>query len=90
MLTFEEMEKLRIELSNLRQRRDELILELGEYARENNDLRENSAYLHTEQKIQLIDAQIARILAEFTKLNIEKIKVAYALKKPRKPSKFDF
>lgn len=83
-------EQWRADLFKLRASRDSMILELSLYAQENGDLRENSGYIHMEQKIQLVDAQIAEILAEFGKHNIEKTKAKHALKKPRKVSKFDF
>ena len=73
-------EKLREELAELRERRDKLIGEAGEYAQEHNDLRENSAYLHTEQKIQLVDAQIHRIIMEFEKHRLKQKQLAYAKK----------
>lgn len=79
-MILEEQEKLREELFNLRHRRDELIAELGMYAQENNDLRENSAYLHTEQKIHVLNAQIARILVEFNKHELQKKKAASKVK----------
>lgn len=80
----EKQEELRNELSRLRKKRDGLIGELGEYAQEHNDLRENSAYLHTEQKIHLVDAEIHRILSEFNKFELTKRRSAY-LKKSKKP-----
>ncbi|MBU0649629.1 hypothetical protein KJ605_02135 [Patescibacteria group bacterium] len=79
-MTPEKQEELRTELSRLRKRRDDLIADLGAYAQENSDLRENSAYLHTEQKIHLLDAQIADILAEFGKLALKQKRVAYLKK----------
>ena len=83
------MEKWRVDLFKLQKVREAMILELGLYAQENGDLRENSAYLHTEQKIHVVDAQIMEILAEFNKINLAKKKADYALKKPRKPSKLN-
>jgi transcription elongation GreA/GreB family factor len=79
-MTLEEQEKLREELFNPRRKRDELIAELGVYAQENNDLRENSAYIHTEQKIHVLNAQIARILVEFNKHELLKKKAASKVK----------
>lgn len=72
-----EIDKMRSDLIKLRNLRDSMILELGEYAQENNDLRENSAYLHTEQKIHLIDAQIDRILAVFSRIELDKKKAKH-------------
>jgi transcription elongation GreA/GreB family factor len=89
MPTPDELDKLRTELTALRAKRDAVIAELGAYAQENNDLRENSAYLHTEQKIHVLDAQIMVILAEFTKLNLAKKKANYLLTKPRRAPKVD-
>lgn len=76
-------------MSTLRSKRDDLISELGAYAQENNDLRENSAYINVERKIQFVDAQIARILWEFQKLELAKKKVAHMqkLKKSLQPVK---
>lgn len=79
-MTLEQQEELRNELSTLRSKRDDLIAELGVYAQENNDLRENSAYINVERKIQLVDAQIARVLWEFQKLELAKKKVAHLQK----------
>ncbi len=79
-MTPEKQEELRTELSKLRQKRDDLITELGMYAQENNDLRENSAYINVERKIQFVDAQIARILWEFQKLELAKKKVTHLQK----------
>ena len=76
-MTPERQEELRTELANLRQKRDDLITDLGVYAQENNDLRENSAYINTERKIQLVDAQIHRILAEFGKWELAKKRSNY-------------
>lgn len=84
-----DMEKWRTDLFKLRELRESMLLELGEYAQENNDLRENSAYIHMEQKIHIIDAQIARILEEFDKLNIAKKKARHALKKSNGLSEVD-
>lgn len=84
-MTAEEQETYRNELVTLRQKRDELISELGEYAQENNDLRENSAYINVERKIQFVDAQIARILWEFQKLELAKKKVAHMQKLKQSP-----
>ncbi|MFA5776419.1 MAG: hypothetical protein WC988_02600 [Patescibacteria group bacterium] len=84
-----DVDRWRDELINFREKRDRLITELGEYAQENRDLRENSAYLHTEQKIQIVDAQITGILAEFGKINLARKKAEHALKKPRKLSRVD-
>ena len=64
-MTEEQMEKLRNELVELHKKRDNMVAELGEFAQENNDLRENSAYIRMEQKIQLVNSQIKRILDEF-------------------------
>jgi transcription elongation GreA/GreB family factor len=88
-MTPKEQEELRAELADLRRKRDMLISELGTFAQESNDLRENSAYLHTEQVIHVIDSQIAEILREFGKFNLAKKKAAYKLKKPRKSPKVD-
>jgi len=69
-----DMEKWRTDLFKLRELRESMILELGGYAQENGDLRENSAYLHMEQKIHIVDAQIMGILAEFGKIKLAKKK----------------
>lgn len=77
------MEKLRVELFDLRKKRDGMILELGEFAQENNDLRENSSYIRMEQKIQFVDAQIKRILDEFNEYHRQK-KVVKHIEKMKK------
>lgn len=79
-MTPEKQEDLRNELTRLRKKRDNLISELGEYAGEHNDLRENSAYIHTEQKIHIVDAQIANILLEFGQAELAKRKAAHLKK----------
>ncbi len=86
-MTPERQEELRTELAKLRQKRDDLMADLGAYAQENNDLRENSAYINTERKIQFVDAQIHRILSEFGKWELAKKRAKYLekLKKPPQP-----
>jgi len=84
-MTPERQEELRTELANLRQRRDDLITDLGVYAQENNDLRENSAYINTERKIQFVDAQIHQILSEFSKWELAKKRAKYLEKLKKSP-----
>ncbi|HAZ29552.1 TPA: hypothetical protein DCY43_02260 [candidate division WWE3 bacterium] len=84
-----DLEKLRCELVDLRAQREELILELGQIAQENNDLRENSAYLHTEQKVHYLDARIKRILDVFNAMELEKIKQNTRLKPLAKEKRVD-
>lgn len=79
----DEMEKWRVDLFKLQKARESMILELGLYAQENGDLRENSAYLHTEQKIHVLDAQIMGILTEFNKMELAKKKIAHLQKLKR-------
>jgi len=84
-MTPERQEELRTELANLRQKRDDLITDLGVYAQENNDLRENSAYINTERKIQFVDAQIHQILSEFSKWELTKKRAKYLEKLKKSP-----
>ena len=77
------MEKLRNDLVVLRIKRDDMIAELGMHAQENNDLRENSAYIRMEQKIQLVDSQIKRILDEFNEYHRQQ-KVARHIQKMKR------
>lgn len=85
-MTQEEQEKLRKRLFELRNKREELIMELGLYAQENQDLRENSAYINTERKIQLVSAQIHEILLEFGKWELAKMR-SKRLNKVKKATK---
>ncbi len=84
-MTPERQEELRTELAKLRQKRDGLFADLDLYAQENNDLRENSAYINTERKIQFVDAQIYQILTEFEKWELAKRRAEYPEKLKKSP-----
>ena len=66
------IKELRTELSSLRRKRDEIILEKGLLAQDNKDLRENAAYIEYEQKEHAITSKIHAIMNEIYELSKRK------------------
>ena len=62
------VDQLRKKLKRLQTERDEIILEKGLAARDNNDLRENFAYDYWENKERMLTIRIHKVIQEILDL----------------------
>jgi len=65
------LEQLQEELKKYQNKRDEVILEMGECAQENQDLRENGAYIALEQRAHYFTAKIYSTMKEIHDLTFK-------------------
>ncbi len=71
------IENLREQLFILRKKRDEVILEKGLVAQDNNDLRENAAFEYLEQQERILTIKILALtqeISESVKISQDKTK----------------
>lgn len=69
------LEQLQKELKMLRKKKAEVLLEMGECAQDNQDLRENGAYIALEQKEHFYTSKIRRTMDEIKSLTFKPKKV---------------